>query len=62
MVADWMVLEDSMGSDHYPTLTTVGKNIVAFPYTKASCNISKADWNGFTEYLNTKYPELCRYA
>ena len=58
IVTDWKVFKDNMGSDHYPTLTTVDKNIVAFPYIKSSWNISKADWNDFTEYLNSKYPEL----
>jgi hypothetical protein len=44
IVIDWKVFEDNMGSDHYPTLTTVDKNIVAFPYIKSSWNISRTDF------------------
>ena len=57
-VAEWSVLDDNLGSDHYPTVTLFGKNVVTYPYSRTTWNLSKADWNGFTDYLNHSHPEL----
>ena len=50
-LADWLVLDENMGSDHYATLTSIGKTVSILPSIKPSWNFSKADWDGFSSCI-----------
>ena len=50
-VSDWCVLDSNLGSDHYPTITSIGKSVPCISNASSSWNLSKADWDGFSSAI-----------
>ena len=51
-LSSWCVLDDSWGSDHYPTVTTYSNNIVLEALPEPKWNIARANWKDFSYTLS----------
>ena len=45
--SDWRTIDDALGSDHLPVLTTLNEHIEVENDARKKWNIDKADWSLF---------------